>query len=66
MTTRKQEPERGYRKRLTIELHPDEETFVREVHGRAIANGSTLRDWVLEAMREKAAQENPQPPANKA
>ena len=59
MTARKQEPERGYRKRLTIELHPAEEAFVREVHGRAIASGSTLRDWVLEAMREKAQREKP-------
>ena len=57
MATRKQQAGRGYRKRLTVELQPDEEGFIREVHGRAIANGSTLRDWTIEAMREKAERE---------
>jgi uncharacterized protein (DUF1778 family) len=44
-------------KRLTIELREDEEEFVRQMRGRAIARGSTLRDWVVEAMREKAERD---------
>jgi hypothetical protein len=45
------------RKRLTIELREDEEEFVQQMRGRAIARGSTLRDWVVEAMREKAERD---------
>lgn len=56
MAPRKQ-AERTYRKRLTIELLAEEESFVREMRGRAISRGTTLRDWVLEAMREKAKRD---------
>jgi hypothetical protein len=46
-----------YRKRLTIELRAEEEAFIRTVHSRAVAQGLTLREWVLAAIREKAARD---------
>lgn len=44
---------RVYRKRLTVELLPEDEALVRRLHSRAVARGETLRELVLRLLRRE-------------
>lgn len=46
-----------YRKRLTIELLPEEEALATRWRIAAIKTGKTLRDWLIEAAKEKDARQ---------
>jgi hypothetical protein len=45
------------KQRLSIELLPEEESLVRRARASAALKGITLRQWVLDALRIKLAEE---------
>lgn len=45
--------ERKGKPRIIVEVLPDEETFVRQVRAAAVLKGVSMREWVMEALREK-------------
>jgi hypothetical protein len=52
----------GHRQRLTVELLDDETALVRSVRALATLRGITLRQWVMEAVREKYEREREHAP----
>ncbi|HXI15422.1 MAG TPA: hypothetical protein VNM48_03550 [Chloroflexota bacterium] len=43
--------------RLSIEVQPTEEPLIRHIRAAAALRGVNLREWVLEALREKYERE---------
>jgi hypothetical protein len=46
------------KQRLSIEVLPEEVMLLRQVRASAVLKGVSLREWVLEALREKLARES--------
>jgi hypothetical protein len=46
------------KQRLSIEVLPDEAAFIRQVRAAAVLRGVPLRQWVMEALREKYQREH--------
>jgi hypothetical protein len=43
--------------RLTIEVHPEDEMLVRRAKSAAVLRGESLRDWFIEAIRQRLERE---------
>jgi hypothetical protein len=43
--------------RLTIEVHPEDERLVRRARSAAVLRGEPLREWLLEAIRQRLARD---------
>ena len=43
--------------RLTIEVHPEDERLVRRAKSAAVLRGEPLREWFLEAIRQRLARD---------
>jgi hypothetical protein len=44
--------------RLTIEVHPEDERLVRRAKSAAVLRGESLREWFLEAIRQRLARDS--------
>ena len=44
--------------RLSIELNPEDEALVRQAHADAVLHGTTLRQWLLDAMRRRLDEQS--------
>ncbi|MGH2350319.1 MAG: hypothetical protein ACRDJN_01735 [Chloroflexota bacterium] len=49
--------ERKGKPRIIVEVMPEDEAFVRQVRAAAVLRGATMREWVMEALREKWERE---------
>jgi len=44
--------------RIVVEVEPEDVTFIRQVRAAAVIKGLSLREWVLQSIREKYEREN--------
>ena len=43
--------------RMTIEVHPEDEQTIRRAKSAAVLRGESLREWFLEAIRQRLERE---------